>query len=82
MRVVVSNTKEGFRIVEASEVRLFEGSVLVVTKFGESFKAGRHVSWDNDKIEHFLELISTRNNGPMNLSPLSGDYKTWFETPF
>lgn len=82
MRIIVKKTKEGFRVVEADEVRFFEGSVLVVTRFGEGFKVGRHKTWNDERIEHFLELESTRHNGPMNLSPLSEDYQKWFETPF
>lgn len=81
MRVVIRKTKCGFRIVEADEIRFEEGSILVMPRVGEEFKVGRHKSWDDGRVELFLEQEGTYGKA-LNLSPLSRDYIKWKEAPF
>lgn len=82
MRVVVLKSKDGFRVVEADEVRINNtGSVVVFIGEDQTFKVGRHPSWEPEHIEHLLEAEGA-HGGPMNLCHLSRDYSKWKEAPF
>jgi hypothetical protein len=82
MRVIARRTKCGFRVIEANEVRFEDGSVIVTSHAGEEFKVGRHKSWDDKKVEAFLEQEAAYDGRTVNLSPLSLDHSKWLESPF